>query len=430
VHRFASLAPPARGHRYDRRFRRSPRAVSDVVATILLLGLTVVIFASILTFVLGFPTPLNQSSSSFSAQLVTEANGSGIAVAQITIAYNAGPVVPRSALVYLQSSLHPKGPEFQSPYPLTAGGIPAGMAWNPGETFVLGSNFTGGFRPVLPDNITISIVSGTSLLFSAVLPGTPALLPPVFYDPATNPTSPAIGESFNISVEIGNVYPGNNVFVNLSGVPGTFTALHRMVYLAGAWNFTVPAGWTTASGAYYGIVNATTTGGVTGVTAIPIYITPYSTLITHTIALGTATSAGKCTAAATPVAACQAANDYYYVVPILYSPITFGNVLFEVLAPSGATFAATTHGAFALSTTTAPGTVSASYVAPSSPYTMLMPNSGFSTYAAGFKTSSPLTNGYEISIDMGTVNPAGVGNTFIVLGIGAYSGQTVPVRLP
>jgi hypothetical protein len=409
--------------------RRSTRGVSDVVATILLLGLTVVIFGSILAFVIGFPAPLTQNSSQFSAQLYTETNGSALAVQSLVISHLTGPIVPASALIYLKSSLHPKGPEFASPYPLTAGGIPAGRTWNPGQNFVLNSNFTGGFHPVLPDNITIYIISNDNLLFSTVLPGTAVSLPPIFYDAATTPTSPAVGQSFNISIQIQNIVSFNNVYVNLSGLPGTFAALHRMTFIGNVWNYTVPAGWTTASGQYYAIVNATTTLGVVASAAAPVYITPYSTLITHTVSLGTAGSAAKCTAAAAPVAACQAANDYYYTIPILYTSVTFGSVLFEVLAPSGTTFAATTHGAFALSLTASPGTAAASYVF-ASPYTMLMPNSGFSTYAGSYKTTTPLTNAFEISIDVGTVNPAGVGNTFVVIGIGSYSGQTTPIALP
>jgi hypothetical protein len=421
---FSRAPAPRRGPR-----RPSSRGVEDIVATILLLGLTVVIFASILAFVIGFPVPLAQNSSQFTASFTSEPNGTGTAILALSIAHASGPVVPASALVYLKSSLHPKGPEFQNPYTLAAGGIPAGKTWNPGETFVLNTNFTGGFHPVLPDNITIYVISGTSLLFSAVLPGTAESLPPVFYDSATSPVTPAVGESFNISVRILNIYSFNNVYVNLTGLPGTFVVLHRMVYIANVWNYTVPAGWTTASGQFYVVVNATTTGGVLSVASIPVYITPYSTLITHTISLGAASSAGTCTGAAAPVAACQASGDYYYVVPILYSPVTFGSVLFEVLTSSGSTYAGTTHGAFAVSTTAAPGTSSAKYVA-ASPYTMLMPSSGFTTYAAGFTGTTPLTSAYEISIDTGTVNPAGGGNSFVVIGIGSYSGQTIPDSLP
>jgi hypothetical protein len=409
--------------------RHSRRAVEDIVATILLLGLTVVLFGTILAFVIGFPAPLTQNSSQFNAQLYAEPNGTGIAIQQITIANLAGPVVPPSALIYLKSSLHPKGPEFANPYPLSAGGVPAGHSWSPGVTWVLNANFSGGFHPVLPDNITIYVISGTNLLFSVVLPGTQEALPPIFSDPMTSPATPAVGESFNISVRISNVYPPQPVFVNLSGLPGTFAPLHKMVYYSGVWNFTVPAGWTTASGQFWAVVNATTTLNVVASTVVSVYITPYATLITHTIALGSATSAAQCTALNAPVAACQAAGDYYYTVPILYSPVTFGSVLFEVLTTTGTTFQATGHGAFAVSLVTSVGTVSTSWVG-ASPYSMLMPGSGFSTYAAGFHPTTPLTSAYEISIDMGTVNPAGVGNSFVVIGIGSYSGQTIPVPLP
>jgi hypothetical protein len=422
---------PVRRFRFARRARPrgSRRAVSDIIATILLLGLTVVLFGTVLAFVIGFPNPIAAPASQFSSQLITEANGTGIAVQSIQIAHAGGSIVPVGALVYLKSSLHPKGPEFANPYPLTAGGIPAGHAWSPGVTFVLNSNFTGGFHPVLPDNITIYIIAGTNLVYSAVLPGTAAALPPIFSNPATSPASPAIGESFNISVQISGVYSYNKVFINLSGLPGTFPALHPMVYIGGVWNYTVQAGWTTSSGQYYAVVNATTNANVLARTAVSVSITPYSTLITHSIALGVSSSAALCTGAGAPVAACQASGDYYYLVPILYSPITFGNVLFEVLTPSGSTYTATTHAAFAVAKNSAPTAFSAEYIF-GSPYSMLMPNSGWSALGGTTTELSPLTSAYQISIDMGTVNPAGVGNTFIVIGIGPYSGQTVPVALP
>jgi hypothetical protein len=176
-------------------------------------------------------------------------------------------------------------------------------------------------------------------------------------------------------------------------------------------------------------VNATTNANVLARTAVSVSITPYSTLITHSIALGVSSSAALCTGAGAPVAACQASGDYYYLVPILYSPITFGNVLFEVLTPSGSTYTATTHAAFAVAKNSAPTAFSAEYIF-GSPYSMLMPNSGWSALGGTTTELSPLTSAYQISIDMGTVNPAGVGNTFIVIGIGPYSGQTVPVALP
>ncbi|MGA8541981.1 MAG: type IV pilin N-terminal domain-containing protein [Thermoplasmata archaeon] len=417
--------------------RRSRRGVSDVVATILLLGLTVVVFGTILAFVIGFPNPLYQDASQFNAQFVTEGNGTGIAVEEITIAHLAGSAVPASAQVYLKSSLHPKGPEFINPYPLTAGGIPAGKVWNVGETFVLNSNFTGGNHPVLPDNISIYIISGTNLLFSIVLPGTPAYLPPIIVTDGISPSIPAAGESFNITATITNIAPTNSVWVNTSGLPlgppGSFAVLHpvhRMNYTAGVWYYSVPAGYTTTSGQYYAVINASNTAGLYSKAGVSVYITPYPKLISSPlISFGIVTATAKCTAAHAPVAACQAASDYYYVVPVASSSITFGSILLEVLNVSQVTYDGTTHGAFAISTTAVPGTSDASWVA-ASPYAMLMPNSGFTTFAAGFSTSSPLTPAYEISIDMGTVDPAGFGNTFIVLGIGSYTGQSNPVSLP
>jgi hypothetical protein len=191
----------------------------------------------------------------------------------------------------------------------------------------------------------------------------------------------------------------------------------------------VAAGLTTASGSYYAIITTSTTAGLAVRAAVPVYITPYAVTLNGLVKFGVVGPAAKCTAVAAPVAACQAANDYYYAVPIVGSSVTFGSVLLQVLTSTGATYSATTHGAFAISTTAAPGTADATWVA-ASPYSMAMTSSNFWTFAGGFTTKSPLTSSYEFSIDMGTVNPAGDGYTFVANGFGSYYGSTLPVAIP
>jgi len=191
------------------------------------------------------------------------------------------------------------------------------------------------------------------------------------------------------------------------------------------WVWNVSAGSTTASGTYYAFITATA-NGKTGTAAVPVSITSYSTLIANAITLGTPGAAAKCTGAKAPVAACQAANDYYYIVPISASLVTFGSVLFEVLTSTRAVYSATAEAAFALSLTTTPGTVAASWSAAGG--AMSMPSSGF-TYVSPLVPASPLTTTYEISIDVGTVSPTGTGLSLLVVGINSYSGYTA-VGLP
>ncbi len=403
--------------------------MSEVVATILLLALTVVLFASIFAFVSAFPAPPAQNSSQFQASLVSAPNGTGAMVETINIIHLAGASVPDSALIYLKSALYPKGPEFASPYSLTAGGIPSGRVWNLGQTWSLSTNFTGSYHPILPDNITVYILSSSSLLFSVVLPGSVTSAPPTFLSVGTVPTVPVVGGAFTIDATIANVVSTNTVTITVSGLPFAAqpTGVQKMKYSGGVWTYGVLAGNTNASGTYYAFITATGSTGKTGNSAVPVYITPYSTLIGSALSISSTVPATvKCTAAKTPVAACQASGQYSYALTITSSSVNFGSVQFEVLTSTGAVLGATGAGAFAVSTTTTPD---GSWATTATTVSMIMPSTGFSTYAVGFSSSSPLTTSYVISIDMGTVDPAGAGDTFVVLGIGSYSGQTTPITL-
>ncbi len=423
---------------------RSRRAVSDVVATILLLALTVVLFASIFAFVSSFPSPPAQNSNQFQAQIISAQNGSSMGqpvyeAQAINILHLAGPSVLPGALVYLASSVHPTGPEFAAPYTMTQGGIPAGHVWNLGQTWVLNTNFTkvcGGAacHPILPDNLTIYIVQGSLLLFSAVIPGTFLNLAPTFLSVGTNLPTPALGEAFTITALIQGVTSASTaVTISVAGLPLVTqpAATQRMWNIGGVWTYNETAGNTTASGTYYAFITATSTAGKTGTSAVPVFITAYSTLIANAFTVGTVSIGGAtCTAAATPQAACQASGDYYATATISLSYVTFGSILFEVYTTaSRVPYATTGHAAFAVALTATPTTAAATWIgAATGP--LLMSSSGFTTYAGGFTTLSPLTTLYKISIDLGTVAPGVNTLSFVVLGIGPYSSSTAPVTVP
>jgi len=424
---------------------RSRRAVSDVVATILLLALTVVLFSSIFAFVTSFPAPPAQNSNQFQAEIVSASNGTGTMASAISILHLAGPTVPSTAQIYLKSSVYPRGPEFQSPYTLAAGGI-TGNVWNLGQTWYL-TNFTavcgGGHasicNPILPDNITVYIVSSSTLLFSVVLPGTIITYPPTFLSLYTVPTVPAVGEQFTIYSSIGGVTSTNTVKLNLSGVPGLTTTPVSMTYSAstGLWSYTVTAGQTTTSGTYYGLLSASNTNGLTGRTAVPISLASYSTQISTAITVGSVSTPAKCTG--TPVAGCYApTTSYYFTVSLTTSLVTFGSVLFQVVntTPLHNTYYAKQCAAFALALTSTPKVSVANWTSSgsaSSMQQMLMPGSGFSYYAAGYSSNSALvasssTGGITISVDLGITSPATT-LMFVILGTGAYSGS-ISVSIP
>lgn len=242
---------PSRQIRGRRRVRKARRGVSDVVATILLLALTVTLFASIFVFVTSFPGPPAQNNNQFQATLVTTSNDTYVTA--IRILHLAGPAVPGTAFVYLKSANHPSAPEFASPYTVSSG-INGATVWNLGQTWNL--TFSSGQRPPLPDDITIYIVSGSALLFSVILPGASSITPPTVLSTSVSPSPLSTGQSYTVYATLAGNYSANSVYVNLAAVPGGPSTPQPMTQNAqGQWTYTVPTGVTT-NGTYYGFVNA------------------------------------------------------------------------------------------------------------------------------------------------------------------------------
>ena len=432
------------------RRRAARRAVSDVIATILLLALTVVLFASIFFFVSSFPSPPAQNSNQFQAQIIPAANGTGTMALAISILHLAGPPVQPTAYIYLKSAVYPLAPEFASPYNFSQGGLSAHKVWNLGQTWYLSTNFTGTCgaapsicHPILPDNITVYIIQSSTLLFSVVLPGTVLNQPPAYLAVGTTPASPAVGEAFTISAQITQLVSTNSVTISVAGLPLSVqpSTTPKMTYSNGVWVYNELAGNTTTSGTFYAFITATTTAGKTGTSAVPVVITKFSTLIANAFSLvsspvTTALNYGLCskTTTNTPEAACQgdATQEYYFNLSISSSSVTFGSVLFEVYTTAtGAVYSSATHAVFAIATAASPKTPDLTWTGPTGG-ALLISSSWTATYGAGFSANSPLTNAYVISVDVGTTLPSATAGTlsFIVIGTGAYSGQTAAIPLP
>lgn len=244
--------------------RRRGRGISDVIATILLLALTVTLFAAIFAFVTTFPSPPAQNNNQFQASLFYPSNGTLKWIAGIRIVHLAGPQVPGNGLVYLKSANQPTAPEFQSPYTV-ASGLPSGNYWNLGQTWTL--TFPVAQMPIAASNITIYIVSQSQLLFSVILPGTAFNAPPTVVSTWTAPGIPTVGQSFTVYATLAGNYKSNSVYVNLAGVPGGPAASQKMTQNAqGQWTYTLSSG-STSAGTYYGYVNASGPNG-TGLTAV------------------------------------------------------------------------------------------------------------------------------------------------------------------
>jgi len=205
-----------------------------------------------------FPTPPAQPANQFSSYLTYNAAGSQII--GVTILHLAGPAVPSSSLVYLYSSAQPS--RFTTPFTV-ASGTNNSPSWNLGQNWH--ENLTT-YALTVPDNITISIVTSTELLFRTTLPGAIPDIPPTFTGTGTIPAVPNVGQAFTIFTQISdnNLNP-NSVYVNISLLPGsTGTGLYKMTYSAslGAYTYAVPAGVTKGSGAYYVFTNATDSSGL------------------------------------------------------------------------------------------------------------------------------------------------------------------------
>ena len=135
-----------------RRGRWNRRGVSDVVATILLLALTVVLFASIFAWVTTFPPAPAQNNNQFQATLRYTSNLTYISGLQIL--HLAGPSVSGSGSVYLESSTQPTAPEFANPYSISSG-LGGAKTWNLGQVWNLTFPLTQ--MPRAGGNITVYV---------------------------------------------------------------------------------------------------------------------------------------------------------------------------------------------------------------------------------------------------------------------------------
>jgi len=250
------------------RRRGSRRAVSDVVATILLLALTVTLFSAIFAFITSFPPPQVQSSTQFQASEVLASNQTYVTA--INIVHLAGPSVPGTGLIYLKSAINPSGAEFQTPYTVSSG-LSGAPVWNLGQTWTVG--FSSPNLPSSRDNISIYIVSAGTLLFSVILPGQSLFAPPTVVSTSISPAAPTVGQSFTVYATLAGVYTANSVFVNLAAVPGAPSTPQKMTQNAqGQWTYPVGIGVTTTAGTFYGFVNASSSSGQKAVGAVVITI--------------------------------------------------------------------------------------------------------------------------------------------------------------
>jgi hypothetical protein len=227
------------------------------------------LFSSIFLFVDTFPRPPAQPSSQFSANLVYGGVGGGHIVG-VDVLHLAGPTLTGSnVVIYLYSSDHPS--RFTGPFTI-AQGLNGTTSWNLGQTWAV--NVTSDSLTT-PDQITISIVSTTQLLFRVTLPGSIPNLPPQFVAQGTTPTNPVVFSGFSIYAQIvDSTLKPQSVYANVSQIPGSgLPAKDLMSYSSttGLYTLSVPNGASVA-GTYYVFVNATDNLSQTNTIAIPVII--------------------------------------------------------------------------------------------------------------------------------------------------------------
>ncbi len=254
-----------------------------MVGTILLLGLTVTLFSSIFFFVSTFPTPSPQPADQFSARLVY--NAAGTQIVGVNVLHLAGPTVPTTALVYLYASGAPTA--FPSPFTV-ASGLNGSTSWNLGQSWY--ADVTSAALPAA-ENLTISVVTSTQLLFRVTLPGQTLAAAPTFVRVLISPTTPQVGEAFSVSVQITDpTLNTHSVYANLSllpGIPGTGLVAMTFSAVTGLWSYNVASGTTSSTGTFYLFVNATDASGIRNSIAFTVTIEASASAFTSTLGANT-----------------------------------------------------------------------------------------------------------------------------------------------
>lgn len=273
-----------------RRFsRRRKRGVSDVIATIILLAITVTLFSAIFFFVSSFPSPPAQNVTNFQATLVTnQSSGGSVTVEGVTITHYGGPSVSNSAAVYLQSansSNSGKWP-FNTPLSMKCGGVNG--PWFFGQTWSVNfsspaTNCTAS--PLAPpdtnDAITVTVVSQSTLLYYNILPSVAlSSSPPVIVSSWTSPSPIRENSSFQVYATISGCSSASacTVSVNLVSVPGlNATGAVGMIpsTQSGVWVYTTPSAQPpNQPGVYTGVITVISAKGQTAIATVSITVWP------------------------------------------------------------------------------------------------------------------------------------------------------------
>ncbi len=243
--------------------------MSTIVATMLLLTITVILFAAIFFFINDFPKPGPQPQTEFDSTL----SYSGTTLSSISILHLSGSTLngasTAQAAIYLASQKHPTA--FPSAFTLAAG-LSGATAWSFGETWSL-SLTTYGITA--PDNLTVTIISAGQLDYQATIPVATKGFAPYFGSVQTSPsgTLPA-STAYTLTASVFfSTSSGDSVKINTTEFPtggGTFsmTSGGNGVY---TYSGTSPNPSSTTT--YYLFLTATDGNGAQTVLAVPVTVT-------------------------------------------------------------------------------------------------------------------------------------------------------------
>jgi flagellin-like protein len=159
---------------------------------------------------------------------------------------------------------------------------------------------------------------------------------------------------------------------------------------------------------------------------------PGNTPIGSAFSMGAATSSSCGTTTTWTVAnhgciGSAGGGDFIYTLTVETSTVTLGSVLFEVKTAAGGAFVNTGAGGFAI--VPLAGGTPACYSAIAAGAGMVM--SGTCTVTGSYTSATPLTNVFNIVVDLGQAgSTTGQGLSIIAIGTGSYSGNTAPSSLP
>ena len=198
-----------------RRGRRRS-AVSTIIATMLLLAITVILFSAVFFFIGKFPKPGPQPLDQFDASLAY----SGINVSTITILHLTGTSLSGSttsqAAVYILSQRHPTA--IPNPFTLAAG-LGGSTIWSLGQNWSISLMAYG---ITAPDNLTVSVVSAGQLQFRSSLAVSIGSFAPYFNSVQTAPSGviPAAHKFYVNATAVFATASGDKVTLNTTELPG------------------------------------------------------------------------------------------------------------------------------------------------------------------------------------------------------------------